>query len=589
MGRAIRPTLPEDRFDVGPVLSRDSALVSISDARLDNRDELRRKLGYSDAEAARLSDAMLMMRCFERWSDAALAAFVGDFALALWNRTTEKLLIARDFAGQRPLFFSDDGHTLAVASLAKGLHAHPKIPQAANEERMLQMLLGLPQEGSATFFETIERVEPGQVLTFSRAPRSSGFFWSPPREEIHFPSPGDYADALNEKLDDAVRARLRGTRKKVATHLSAGLDSSAVTAAAALATDVPIVAMTSYPPRNTSPVPEGRFGDESALAHATAKSYPNIEHRLVPIDANLDLANLGRQLTLFERPDLNLPNLVWASHINSEAQAGGIQIVLTGQMGNATISHDGLELLGQLISQGRLLQLAAELAAAHSAGVGVRTLLRWTAGSLISGGPLRALGMPGASHRSILRNSVINPGLLARAAELFSASSDWSGGALNSLADQRHGAMKKVDFGTYNKGVLLGWDIDLRDPTADRRVVDFCFRVPSDQYFRKGMPRALIRTALKGRVPDEVRLNRQRGLQSPHWFELLSSDRSECGKILKRLTTCEAASGLVDTAKMKRMLDDWPASAAGGGLTHYRTGFLRGLVAGEFMRIFSGT
>ena len=587
MGRVLRPTLPEDRFDVGPVSSGDGALVCIADVRLDNRDDLRRSLGYSEAQVARLSDAMLMMRCFERWSDGALRELVGDYAVALWNRATETLVLARDFAGQRPLFFSDDGRTLAVASLAKGLHAHPQVPRAVNEERMLQMMLGLPQEGSATFFKQVERVEPGEVTTFSRAQRCSRSFWSAPREEIHFSSPSDYADALNEKLDAAVRARLRGSHNKVATHLSAGLDSSAVTAATALASDAPILALTSYPARKSLSVPEGRFGDESALAHATAKLYPNIEHRLVRIGANLDLANLRHRLTLFERPDLNLPNLVWANRINSEAQADGVEIVLTGQMGNATISHDGIELLGQLISRGRLLQVSAELAAAHSAGVGVRTLLRWTAGSLISGGPLRGLGMLGANHRSILRNSVINPGLLTMAEELLSASSDKSEHAVNRFTDQRYEAMRKVDFGTYNKGVLLGWNIDLRDPTADRRVVDFCFSVPSEQYFRKGMPRALIRTALRKRVPDEVRLNRQRGLQSPHWFELLANDRSECRKILKRLANCEVASGLVDIATMERMLDDWPVSTTDRRLPHYRTGFLRGLVAGEFARMFS--
>lgn len=587
MGRVLNAVLPEDRYDVGTVVGADGALACVADVRLDNRHDLLRSLNLSDTVGSRLSDAALMMRCFERWSEAALECFIGDFALALWDRRTERLLLARDFAGQRPLFFAEGNGTLAVASMAGGLHALSTVSCRVNEERMLQTMLGLPHHGRGSFFAGIERVEPGEALTFNRGPRFSRVFWSPPSEEICLHSTSDYAEALNEKLQTAVTARLRGNRNRVATHLSAGLDSSAVTTAAALATDMPLLAMTSRPSGVLPPLPAGRFGDEGAIARQTAAMYPTIEQRMISVGTNLGLMDLGRHLRLFERPDLNLPNLVWLNRINSEAQAENIEILLTGAMGNATISYDGSDLLGRLISKGRLIKWGVEFGTAYSAGVDFTALLRMSIPPAARFATLRVRDKLAIGSRHILRDAIINPERWDRATALIRANERNLSSAKSSIAHRYH-MLRKVDPGTYNKGVLLGWNLDLRDPTADRRVVDFCFRVPLDQYFRKGISRSLIRSALKGRVPEGVRCNQQRGLQSPAWFELLTNDRPVCQDIFNRIRRSEIASKILDIPAMQRRLDDWPAPQLSFGPMHYRTGVLRGLVAGEFMQMFGG-
>ena len=584
LARVLTATLPEDRFDVGPASSNDGALACAADVRLDNRDDLQRALGHS-TQAAELSDAMLIVRCFERWGEAVLKDFVGDFAIALWDRCSEKLLLARDFAGQRPLFFVDSHWRTAIASTATGLHALGNIHRGVNEQRAIQALLGLPENGGHSFFEGIERVEPGQLLTFSRGPRRARMFWSPPTQEIQYRSTDDYADALNEKLEIAVRARLRGAGLRVATHLSAGLDSSAVTAAAARTSAMPILAMTSVPSGDLPGLPKGRFGDEGSLAAKTAALYSNVQHRLIPIDGNLALVDLDGQLRRFERPDLNLPNLVWFNRMNSCARREGVGVMLTAAMGNATISYGGEDLLGRLLLTGRWIKFLEEFAAARANDVALRTLLRWSVTPL-----MRHVRFKGwRTERQIgraLSGSVLNRGVLGTASLLF-RKAERVERELNGSVAQRAHLMKRVDPGSYNKGVLMGWNIDLRDPTADRRVAEFCLGVPMDQWFRNGMSRALARTALRGRVPESIRCARQRGLQSPDWFAQLSADRSECRKILARISHCEPAASILDIPKLQRMLDDWPPTTGNFGPIHYRTGFLRGLAVGEFIRIFS--
>jgi asparagine synthase (glutamine-hydrolysing) len=151
--------------------------------------------------------------------------------------------------------------------------------------------------------------------------------------------------------------------------------------------------------------------------------------------------------------------------------------------------------------------------------------------------------------------------------------------------DIRVGSLRRVDPGSYNKGVLIGWNIDVRDPMADRRLVEFCLRVPLREYARGGTTRSLARSALRGRIPEKVRHARERGLQSPHWFAMLSAAHGEAARLLDEISGCAAAGRLIDLPKARRLVESWPQDEEGEGPLLYRFGLLRGLSAGAFIRL----
>lgn len=562
------------------------AFILAADVRLDNREDFLPQLGLRGAEAATLPDPRLMMLCFERWGPDVIARFVGDFAIALWDRRGERLLLARDFAGQRPLHFHESRRALAVSSMAKGLHSLDFVPRAIDETRLLEMLAGLHHEGSRTFFRDVQRVEPGELLIFARGGKSSRTLWTAPAGEISFGSHGEYAEALREKLDAAVAAQLRGAGPAVATHLSAGLDSSAVTSATALRFDGRVLAFTSVPPHERSALPTGRFGSEGALAARTASLYPNVEHRLVETPDCLPLEDLDWELQLFERPDLNLPNLAWANKINDAVAGEGVNILLVGTGGNLSISYAGHERLGELLARGRLAGFVGECAAARKHGMRTRALLGMAAHQLLPRAMVRALGALRDRRAHPATAGILNPdapgvdAIIARHGRYDDPS------AARSVQSRAH-MLRRVDPGTYNKGLLLRWNIDVRDPTVDRRLVEFCLGIPLAHYFRNGMPRALIRTALKDRVPDAVRLETLRGLQAPHWLDMISAARGEAGRLLGRIGHSPLACELLDIPKMRRLLGEWPDASMAPPPQVYRSGLIRGLAAGEFIRLNS--
>ncbi|MGZ8337144.1 MAG: asparagine synthase-related protein, partial [Allosphingosinicella sp.] len=130
-----------------------------------------------------------------------------------------------------------------------------------------------------------------------------------------------------------------------------------------------------------------------------------------------------------------------------------------------------------------------------------------------------------------------------------------------------------------------------RDPTADRRLVEFCLRVPMEQYLADGMPRSLARRALADRLPDEVRLERRKGYQAADWHEGMTVARDELRLELERIREVSAADNLLDTPRMQRLLEQMPSEGwhEDRVIEQYRMTLLRGVSAGHFLRRASGS
>jgi asparagine synthase (glutamine-hydrolysing) len=87
--------------------------------------------------------------------------------------------------------------------------------------------------------------------------------------------------------------------------------------------------------------------------------------------------------------------------------------------------------------------------------------------------------------------------------------------------------MRHNDIGTGGKSALAGWGIDVRDPTADQRLVEFCLNVPAGQYLKDGISRSLAKRAFADRLPRAVLNETKKGYQTVDWHEGLTEVASE--------------------------------------------------------------
>jgi asparagine synthase (glutamine-hydrolysing) len=591
LGRRLFALLPEDRYDRAPQRGGGERWTLVADLRLDNRGELCEQLGIDAGEARSLSDAAILMRALERWEHRAAERLLGDFAFAAWDRDEDRLILARDFLGNRPLHFHRGDGFFAFASMAKGLHALPQVPYAPDESAMRDFLALVPDSGKGSFFAGIEKVPQGHQCIVTRSGLSCRRFWNPSAEPLRLKRPEEYQEALREETDRAVAVRLRGANGGVAAHLSGGLDSSTVTATAARALAAGggrVAAFTSVPREGfDDPLSFGRFADEGAHAADLAALYPNIDHVLIRSGHRSPFARLDRNAFLYERPMLNLCNSVWVDAINDAARERGLSVLLTGQMGNMSFSFNGFERLPRLLRTGRLLTLGREVLRLRQQGIRLESAAAHTIGPYLPARLWSAINRWRGRDMALSEYSALSPAAAAEAKARMEA----SGGDLSYRPSidafaTRLWVLGRVDFGVYNKGTLGGWGIDMRDPSGDRRLVELCLRIPMEQYLRGGRIRALARDAFADRLPPVIVNETRKGLQAADWYHGFAAARAEASEEVERFGSLEPARAAIDIERLRRLVADWPQ---GGWNTHqvqshYRLALLRGISGGHFLR-----
>jgi asparagine synthase (glutamine-hydrolysing) len=583
VGRCLMRTLPEDIYDQGPVVA--NGCLMVADVRLDNREELISALALPRDWTTRAADSAILFAALQRWADRAPARLVGDYAFAFWDYNERHLLLGRDPLGERPLHFHRSPDLFAFASMPKGLHALPEVPYSPDLNRLAHRIAQVRPAGSASFYENIERLEPGCMAVVTTTGVSVRRHWVPQRHKLRLKTTREYAEALCEVLDRAVSSRLRGATD-VGSQLSGGLDSTSVTAAAArlqARRGRRGVAYTSAPRIGyDSRCAMNRFGDESQHAAAVAALYDNMEHVIVRPDGRTPLADLDANIRLYDKPLLNPCNAMWMAQIYADARARGIRVVLSGQLGNATISYNGRALLAEAFSAGRLRQwLRESMAITRSGWATWPGVLRETIGPHLPRGMLARADRrrPRSSAAAFLRTLTPKSGLEAferlRQVRDDLPVDSWS---------HRMEWLRRNDRGNENIGALGGWGVECRDPTADRRVVEFCLSVPTELFLRGGLPSYLLREAMTDRLPPLVLQERRKGLQFVDWHESMTTARGSIAALIEQLAVCEPVAQRLDIPRLRAAVENWPQ----GGwdrpeiLHFYRTVLLRSLSAGHF-------
>jgi asparagine synthase (glutamine-hydrolysing) len=539
----------------------------VGEAVLKNRAALAGQLGIG-VEAGRLSDAELLSRAVDRWGEAACDRLEGLFAFALWMPGRKRLVLCRDRMGEYTLFYAVGGGAAAFATLPSGLLGLPMVAGEVDETCLARLVMRAPVDQQETLFPEIRQVPPATVVVITPGGVDRRTYWSMDTgRRLRLPAFADYADALREKMREAIAFRLPvdGTGGLGAT-MSGGLDSTSVTALAAqmLAGEGrSITALTIVPApdeMNLSARPYDR--SEIERAKAVAAAYPNIDHVLVdgaglPWGAGIDdLQKVAGMPAVFS-------GRWYAFHPMFNACASrGIGVLLGGQWGNFTFSYGGGEYLRHLVRQrayGRLLRTAVTLPR-RPWGTALDIAMTkmppgWVA--WIRETKARARGMPTRRQRrewmpardawlderglsrSLPDNELDNPMLGGDPAATlwaqFTGNSQGLGGWLNAAIRAQYGA-------------------EYRDPSFDADLWQFCLSIPEDVTHHPRVPRRLVRTAMAGIVPDIVLRQRQRGQLAGAGLHHMSQSLDAVGYSREQMRNSVQASRVFDPDAVDAMI-----------------------------------
>jgi len=525
LGHAALNTTPEACCEPQPVVARDGAPVITADARLDNRGELLMALGVPAAEGRELGDAGIILRAYREWGEPCVDRLLGDFAFAIWDARERRLFCARDHFGVRPLYYHHTpGRLFAWASEPRSLLTLGEVPHRINEGRIADFLISQLEgiDKTSTFFEEIYRLPPAHTLTVTAGDLQRRRYWRlEAGPELHLGSDEAYEEAFLGVFTEAVRCRLRGA-DTVGSMLSGGMDSGSVVAVArqlrAEAGEGPLPTFSAVGPDPGTCV-------ETQAVH-TAMTMGGIEPHMV---SHGDLRKLLPELARWTwRLDEPFDGYTLIQAVYLEAHRRGVKAVLDGIDGDTVLS-EGTH-LARLLRRGRWGTAVREAVGLNRFYGDVypawRQLLRSTRTACVPN-PLRRLRqvLVPPNYRARARRN-IDASILSRDfarrvgldRRLRRLDAHRAAAMAPELGQERARSLRHpyltVGVERYNR-VASAVAVEPRLPFLDRRVVDFCVRLPGDQKLRHGWPKAILRRAMAGRLPEAI--CRRRGKEHLGW------------------------------------------------------------------------
>lgn len=556
LGQVRLHSTPEARYERLPYVDTAGGFVFTAAARLDNRDELLADVGCSAEDATVISDGDLLRQAYLRWGADCVKRVYGDWSFAAYHPAEHRLFLARDHFGYTALYYYADPHIFAFASSQQALLDLKLAPRVMDELYVAQVLVSwTAYHGERTVYKTIKRLPPAHYLTVTPERQDTYCYWYLENTpELRLPRREDYVDAFREVFDEAVKTRLRtpsmladGGAGQLAVSMSGGLDSGsvAVTAARFLRpSGGRLTAFTAVPLVDTSVYTVvQRFGDELPYAQATARQAGNIDMYAINAAGVSPIRAIRRMLHIQNEPAHAPGNFFWTMEVMKSARDRGCRVLLTGQRGNAGISWTG-----DVWSQPLIFQLQHLGWRKWSKEVVKRYL---PAAVLQSYRHLRLYRDEGWQSSAIHPDFARRMDLRAR----MLCAADAGLAPPYSPREQRCLILKpgKSLGGARKAENSAAFGLEVRDPTADVRVLAFTFSVP-DRIFidpETGLDRWLIRAAMRDHLPDQVRLNRRRGLQAADLAPRLRACAAEVEEALDELARGPAAE-YVHVAHMRR-------------------------------------
>ncbi|MEK5323619.1 asparagine synthase (glutamine-hydrolyzing) [Aeribacillus sp. FSL M8-0254] len=213
-------------------LKEDNSYTICYNGELYNTEDIRKELLKKGYTFRGHSDTEVLLASYMEWKEECVHHLNGIYAFAVWDSADEKLFIARDRLGVKPLFFYENNGNFLFASEIKALLANPEVDALLDQEGLQEiMALGPSRSPGSGVFKGIEELRPAHALSFNRDGLKIWRYWNV-KSHPHEDSFEETVEKVRELLIDAVTRQLVSD-VPLCTFLSGGLDSSAITAIAA--------------------------------------------------------------------------------------------------------------------------------------------------------------------------------------------------------------------------------------------------------------------------------------------------------------------------------------------------------------------
>ncbi len=450
-----------------------------------NYREIRDILAQKGARFVSSSDTEVVLEAYKFWGADCFPKFNGFWALAIYDRQNDSLVLSRDRVGKKPLFYTRSGDRIYFASEIKALLTVDAVGStgSVNDEAVWNWLAyGKKNLGDETFFEGIHLFPKASFALVSRDGRCDPVtYWQLPRRRR---TSGDISvsqacTALKDMLYDAVALRMRSD-VPVALELSGGIDSSVIAAAAATtANKLPAFTVRFPDPHNEEP-----------FARLAADHLGIDLHVIEPRKVNF-WEHIGA-FTLLEEEPYHSPNLFTNQESWLAMRRTGIKVSLNGAGGDELFGgypSSFWNVQMELLAQRKLRPFCSNAAHYSEQNNPLMRLAGFIpyagARSFVDRFPL--LGKPYKVHVPHKSQKYLRTPLAL---------------SQRLLSDMERTLMPYW-LVSGDRG-YMGIPIEIREPLLDYRIVEFAFSLPAEYLVRDGWHKWILRKAFEKELPHEV-------------------------------------------------------------------------------------
>ncbi|MGE0043376.1 MAG: asparagine synthase (glutamine-hydrolyzing) [Vicinamibacterales bacterium] len=502
------------------------------------------------------SDVEVIVHGYEEWGADVFARLRGMFAVALWDARTRTLLLARDRAGEKPLFWSQTPRGLLFGSEMKALLARPELGRALDPEALDQFLTYEYVLAPRTMIAGVQKVPPAHFLRYQDGVASVHRYWDAAAVAPRAWTDGEAVEAVRETVRRAVVSQMMSD-VPLGAFLSGGVDSSTIVAFMSQATSRPV---------NTFSMgfDDGSY-NELPYAREVAELFGTNHRERVVSPAIGDL--FDGLVTHLDEPFADVS--MFPTYMVSKLAREHVTVALSGDGGDELFGgYDAYEAQAAAERMGRIGQALLPVAAAVAAAVPptgqkkglVNSLKRFVQGAASAPadiGHYRWMTYMGSRSRARLYTHGLRT--LLTGSEVYQPVRD----ALRRFShDEWLNRQLYADLSIYLADDILvkvdrmsmAASLETRAPFLDVDVMELAFSMPGSLKVRNGERKWVLKEAVRGLVPDGILDRRKQGFSIPmkNWL------RRELEPLMRDLLSPARVGrrGLFEPREVTRLVDE---------------------------------
>lgn len=544
-----------------------------ADAVLDNRKEMCEKLGIS--ESPDLPDGEIIRRCFDKFGRDCLNDLLGAYVFVRFDSSAGRVDIVGDAVGNRFIqYFIEDG-ILYFSSLRAPLEKLKK--EVRLNKKWLAYYFAVNSldtfcDCESTIIEGIDRIAPATHIVIDNGKiTEKHLYWDVTvhRRTKHPKSDDEYRKEFLDLFRKCVKETLR-TDEEVAILLSGGYDSTAVACLAApllKEKGKKLYSFTSVPKEDfVYDGPRGKEANEFASVKRNMEFLGNVECSAISVE-NVDLWEARKEYNkVSELPYKSPENMIWLYKGYKMARAKGARIVLSGAFGNGTISYNNLlQYLVWLVKNFKFKRYIEEINAFNKKYDSSRkNIIKQTWRGI------RKKSMPSVVKFEVYKECYAPEAFLEEYGAIERVKKDEANMKKSYHDAERYHSLflPPINFRHYGEFSFknsLYAGILFRDPTRDRRMIEFVKTVPYDQFTHNGYTRRLVADYMKDIMPPNFFIKHPTGVQSADMQYRFKNASERIIPMWKEIVSKLDGKGIIDNSRILDTLNQKDVNDYGNG------------------------